>query len=133
MRTYTGRTLGGATATVPCPDWCVTDHEYWDDRADDMFHHSAPIEILPPKDPAPMVGRPLVPQLLAELMVHSTDLRPCMASIHLRLDEHADRAVDLDVPGVDGLLAQLDAYRAGLVQLRGTLAAVHAERRKGSA
>ncbi|MBT2493683.1 hypothetical protein J7E96_35325 [Streptomyces sp. ISL-96] len=128
MKTYTGPTLGGATATVECPDWCVTDHAYWDDRVDDMFHHSAPIEITPPKDPAPLAGRPLVPQLEADLMLHSTDPRPCAASVYLRLDEHNNRAVDLDVPGVDKLLAELDRYRAGLVLMRERLAAIHAER-----
>lgn len=128
MRKYTGPTMAGGKATVECPDWCVVDHAYWDDKVDDMFHHGAPIEIIPPKEPAPLDGSPLVPQLMAELMVHSTDPRPCAASVYLRLDEHWDRAVDLDVAGVDGLLAQVDAYRAGLVKMRGQLAAIHAER-----
>lgn len=129
MRTYTGPTLAGGTATVECPDWCVVDHAYWGDNADDMYHRSVELSVLPPGAPAPTFGGVRVPHLTTHLSVHSTETRPCGAVVSVDLSEYKDDGVDLDVAGVDELLARVDTYRAGLESLRDRLASIQKERR----
>lgn len=123
LRTYTGPTVAGGVATVECPDWCVTDHAYWEDKADDCFHVSSLLEIVPSRD---RVTRCCAePQMGVELKLHSTDKSPAAACAWL----YAEDGVELDLPGVDKLLAEVDTYRAGLANLRGLLAGLDAERR----
>ncbi|WP_392668604.1 DUF6907 domain-containing protein [Streptomyces sp. LN785] len=128
MRTYTGPTVAGGTATIKCPSWCVTDHAYWDDAADDCFHQSDVLELAVPRDRIPGT-RPLPPSLGTSLRLHSTDPLPSAAIIWLELDERSDHGVELNLAGVDKLLAAVDSYRAGLVELRSLLAGIDAERR----
>ncbi|MFG2413322.1 DUF6907 domain-containing protein [Streptomyces goshikiensis] len=129
MKTYTGPTLGGAVATITCPDWCTVDHAYWDDKADDCFHKSSLLEVPTPRDRANFPTPVVHPQLGAELMLHSTSPLPSAASVWLQLSEYKDDGVELDLAGVDSLLADVDRYRDGLAKLRGLLAAIDAERR----
>lgn len=128
-RTYTGPTLGGGIATITCPDWCVDDHEFWGDRSDDLFHHSAPAEIAVPDSVYPSDTPQGIPQLRADLMVHGTDMRPCAATIHLVVDTKYGGSIDLDVAATDALLSELDEYRARLLTLREMLAAEQKARR----
>ena len=129
MKTYTGPTIGGATATIQCPSWCVTDHDYWEDTADDCFHQSSLLELDVPRDRARY--RPtVVPALAAELRVHSTDQTPAGATLWVQFSEYKADGLELDLAGVDHLLKSLDDYRAGLVDLRGKLAAAENERRR---
>jgi len=129
MKTYTGPTLGGATATIACPDWCTTDHAYWDDRADDCYHRSSLLEVAVPRDRADYPA-PVTPPLLgAELLLHSTAPGPSAAAVWLQLSEFKDDGLELDLAGVDTLLANVDRYRDGLAKLRALLAVVDAERR----
>lgn len=132
-KTYTGRTMGGAKASIVCPPWCTVDHAFWDEAVDDTFHVGDTIELLPPGMPAPMYSGVRVPPLLAELSVHSTGKRPCDALILLSWGETKDRGVDLDVPGVDAMLDQLDSFRTKLAAMRQTLATIHTERKEASA
>ncbi|WP_405489085.1 DUF6907 domain-containing protein [Streptomyces sp. NBC_00096] len=129
MKTYTGPTLGGATATITCPDWCTVDHAYWDDQVDDCFHKSELLEVNLPRDranhPTPVVH----PMLGAELQLHSTSPQPSAAAVWLQLSEYKADGLELDLVGVDSLLAELDRYRVGLAKMRGLLAAVDFERR----
>ncbi|MFI1449080.1 DUF6907 domain-containing protein [Streptomyces virginiae] len=129
MKTYTGPTLGGATATITCPDWCTVDHAYWDDQADDCYHKSSLLEVILPRDRA-NYPTPVTPPLLgAELQLHSTCRTPAAANVWLQLSEFKDDGLELDLAGVDELLANVDRYRDGLVKLRGLLAGIDAERR----
>jgi len=129
MRTYTGPTLDRTgTCTVTCPEWCVVDHDYWEDKADDMFHVSEEVVIVPPADPAASAESAIVPQMRADLMMHSTGREKDDVSILLRLDEYGLRAVDLDVAAADDVLAQLEEYTAGFRRLRDLLAEVSAGR-----
>ncbi|GAA2796472.1 DUF6907 domain-containing protein [Streptomyces showdoensis] len=128
MKTYTGPTIGGATATIQCPSWCVTDHAYWDDDADDCFHQGAPLELDLPRDRARY--KPVrVPALTAELRLHSTDPSPAAASVWAQFSEFKEDGLELDLAGVDHLLQALDDYRAGLVRLRGQLDRLDTDRR----
>lgn len=129
MRTYTGPTVAGGTATISCPSWCVTDHVYWDDKADDCFHHSNPLEVVMPRDRARHAARALPGVLETTLRLHSTEPGPSAASVWLELNGRTDDSVELDLVGVDSLLAAVDSYRAGLVGLRGLLAGIDAGRR----
>jgi hypothetical protein len=130
VKTYTGPTVGGGRMTVTCPDWCVTDHAYWDDTADDMFHASAPAELLPPRDRGGYIGgRANWPLLSAELRTHSTDHRPAGACVWLAPDECTDHGIELDLAGLDALLGQVDAFRAQLAEQREVLASLDVERR----
>ncbi|MFB7555324.1 DUF6907 domain-containing protein [Streptomyces brevispora] len=128
MRTYTGPTVAGGVSTITCPPWCVTDHAYWDDRADDCFHQSEALEVLMPRDRARTV-RPLPGVLETTLRLHSTDPAPSAAVVWLELNGRTDDSAELDLAGVDKLLASVDSYRAGLLELRGLLAGIDAERR----
>lgn len=129
MKTYTGPTLGGATATITCPAWCTVDHAYWDDRADDCYHKSDLLEVVLPRDRANYPTPVLPPLLGAELNLHSTDDRPAAAHVWLQLSEHKDDGLELDLAGVDQLLANVDSYRAGLARIRNQLADIQADRR----
>ncbi|MFD4135532.1 DUF6907 domain-containing protein [Streptomyces goshikiensis] len=129
MKTYTGPTLGGATATITCPDWCTVDHAYWDDRADDCFHKSALLEVTPPRDRANHPAPVFHPQLGAELQLHSTATSPAAAAVWLQLSEYKEDGVELDLAGLDSHLAEIDRYREGLAKYRRLLAAIDAERR----
>ncbi|MFF1413362.1 DUF6907 domain-containing protein [Streptomyces sp. NPDC058289] len=129
MKTYTGPTVFGGSMTIACPDWCVVDHAYWDDKADDCFHKSAVLEVALPRDRANYPA-PVTPPLLgAELSLHSTCVIPSAASVWLQLSEYKADGLELDVAGVDSLLAELDRYRDGLAKMRGLLAAVDTELR----
>ncbi|MFT9670904.1 DUF6907 domain-containing protein [Streptomyces rhizosphaericola] len=128
MRTYTGPTLAGGTSAISCPSWCVTDHAYWEDKADDCFHQSDLIEIAIPRDRV-MPGRLAPPAMGATLRLHSTDPTPAGAIVWLNNTEHKADGTELSLPGVDQLLAAVDSYRTGLARLRGLLARIDAERR----
>ncbi|CUM39553.1 hypothetical protein H4W23_22110 [Streptomyces gardneri] len=130
MKTYTGPTLGGAVATIQCPDWCTTDHAYWDDTADDCFHQSEPIEIQAPRDRDSRRTAPPFPLMGAELRMHSTDPAPAAACMWVQFSEDKADGLELDVAGVDKLLASVDDYRAGLAELREKLAKAEHERRR---
>ncbi|MEE1818483.1 hypothetical protein PUR59_26120 [Streptomyces sp. SP18ES09] len=129
MKTYTGPTLGGAVATIQCPDWCITDHAYWDDRVDDCFHGSDAVELDPPRDRDRYVGAPTFPMLSSEIRLHSTEKAPAAASLWLHVGDSSE-ALQLDLDGVNTLLARLDTYRAGVADLRQKLAAAENERRR---
>lgn len=129
MKTYTGPTLGGGIATITCPDWCDVDHAYWDDRADDCFHKSELLEVSLPRDRANHPTPAVHPQLGAELMLHSTSPLPSAASVWMQLSEFKDDGLELDLAGVDKLLAEVDRYRDGLAKLRSLLAGIDSERR----
>ena len=130
-KTYTGRTVGGGLMTVECPEWCVTDHAYWGDTADDMFHQSEPAELIAPRDRAGFRGpRYGWPMLSARLRLHSTDQLPGAASVWLEPDEHTDHAVELDLAGVEQLLARVDDFRARLAEIGNLLAVLDAARRE---
>ncbi|MFJ7207488.1 DUF6907 domain-containing protein [Streptomyces sp. NPDC098789] len=129
-KTYTGPTLGGAVATIRCPDWCVVDHGYWDDNADDCYHKGDVLELALPRDRANYPAPVPVPVLAAELNLHSTAPGPAAANVWLHLSEFKDDGLELDLAGVDQLLANVDRYRDGLAVLRGRLAAIDAERRR---
>lgn len=129
MRTYTGPTVAGGVATIECPAWCVTDHAYWDDCADDCFHQSDALEVLLPRD-RNRAPKALPGVLETTLRMHSTDPAPSAAIVWVELNGRTDESVELDLPGVDKLLEAVDSYRAGLVELRGLLAGIDAERRR---
>ncbi|MEV5131658.1 hypothetical protein AB0K87_14420 [Streptomyces sp. NPDC053705] len=129
MRSYTGPTVAGGVSTIECPSWCVTDHAYWDDQADDCFHQSAPLEVAVPRDRVRSGTRPLPGVLETTLRLHSTDPAPSAALVWLEMNERTDDSVELDLAGVDKLLSSLDSYRAGLLELRGLLAGIDAARR----
>ncbi|MFD3521648.1 DUF6907 domain-containing protein [Streptomyces sp. NPDC058653] len=129
MRKYTGPTVAGGEATIECPDWCVTDHAYWDDQADDCFHKSAVLEVVPPRDRV-VTARLVHPPLAANLSLHSTAKEPAAACVWLAVGESVADGVELNVAGVDKLLAEVDRFRAGLVEQRELLAAIDAERRR---
>ncbi|GGK14569.1 hypothetical protein GCM10011583_53160 [Streptomyces camponoticapitis] len=129
MRTYTGPTLAGGESTIECPDWCVTDHAYWEDTADDCFHKGEVLEVEPPRDRAEP-ARLVHPPLAANLMLHSTAKEPAAACVWLAVSESVADRVELNVAGVDKLLAEVDRFRAGLVEQRELLAAIDAERRR---
>ncbi|MFD6939656.1 DUF6907 domain-containing protein [Streptomyces goshikiensis] len=130
MKTYTGPTLGGAVATITCPDWCTVDHAYWDDNADDCFHKSDLLEVTPPRDRANHPAPVFHPQLGAELQLHSTATSPAAAAVWLQLSEYKEDGVELDLAGLDSHLAEIDRYREGLTKYRRLLAAIDAERRR---
>ncbi|MDT0270856.1 hypothetical protein RM844_31765 [Streptomyces sp. DSM 44915] len=133
-KTYTGRTLGGGRMTVECPDWCVTDHAFWDDPADDMFHCTEPIELELPKDRAGYRPASRWPLLTAEMRQHSTTPGPAGVSVWLLpQDGHTDNSVEVDARGLDAFIEQLDAVRARLVEARGLLARIDAESRQPAA
>jgi hypothetical protein len=130
MKTYTGPTLGGAVATIQCPDWCVVDHEYEGEKVDDCFHEAEPLELQPPRDRDRNFRVTLVPLLDLRLRLHSTDMTPDAASVWLQYSEHNGDGIELDVRGLDTLLARLDTYRAGVAELREKLAKAENERRR---
>ncbi|MBD3544463.1 DUF6907 domain-containing protein [Streptomyces sp. JV180] len=128
MRAYTGPTLAGGTSTIKCPSWCVTDHAYWEDRADDCFHQSDLVEIAIPRDRV-VPGRLAPAAMGATLRLHSTDPTPAAAIVWLNNTEWKADGTELSLAGVDQLLTAVDDYRAGLARLRGLLARIDAERR----
>ncbi|MBP2581647.1 hypothetical protein J3A78_002125 [Streptomyces sp. PvR006] len=130
MKTYTGPTLGGAVATIQCPEWCVIDHEYEGDHADDTFHEAEPLELAPPRDRDRNYRGPIVPLLDLRLRLHSTERTPDAALVWLQYSEYNGDGIELDVRGLDQLLARLDTYRAGVADLREKLAAAENERRR---
>ncbi|MDJ1131778.1 DUF6907 domain-containing protein [Streptomyces iconiensis] len=144
-RTYTGPTLAGGTATIVCPPWCTVDHEHpiegidRADHADDAFHASETIAIVPPPDDERTDQFSIVPQLRAYLIQHSVDpltppydaehgpgtpwratekpMRPG-AGIYLALEDAGDRAVTLDLEGAEQVLAELEEYTEAFRQMR---------------
>ncbi|MER5312894.1 hypothetical protein ABT034_34560 [Streptomyces sp. NPDC002773] len=130
MKTYTGPTVGGAVATIQCPDWCTVDHAYWNDEADDCWHEADPLELHPPRDRDHRRGNPLVPLLDLRLRLHSTEQTPDAALVWLQYSEYRGDGIEMDVRGLDQLLASLDTYRAGVAEMREKLAAAENERRK---
>jgi hypothetical protein len=129
MKTYTGPTVFGGSMTITCPDWCVVDHAYWADKADDCFHKGAVLEVAMPRDRANYPAPVTPPVLGAELSLHSTCDIPSAASVWLQMSEYKDDGLELDLAGVDQLLASVDRYRDGLAKMRGLLAAIDTERR----
>lgn len=135
MREYSGPTLGGGEATVQCPDWCVSDHAYWDEHVDDMFHQSALAEAVPPLDRDVRQRKLRHAQLGARLTVHSTLPEPAAAVLQLLLGERHEDVVELDATGARQLLAEVDRYRdelAGLVELLTTIDAGRRRAPKGT-
>lgn len=133
-KTYTGPSVHGGVVTVECPEWCVIDHEFWGDNADDLFHSPPDIELtLPRPSPAELRGQLVPPPLHAQLVVSNRDLRPAGALVSISVDEHRGRGVDLDPNGVDALLNELDEFRERLLALKGLMANIHAERRSSAA
>ncbi|MFC8491208.1 DUF6907 domain-containing protein [Streptomyces sp. NPDC057235] len=131
MKTYTGPTLGGATATIQCPDWCTADHEYEGDTVDDCFHESDALELEPPRDRDRNWNGPTLAALLSlRLNLHSTEPNPSAASVWLQYSEYRGDGIELDARGLDTLIARLDTYRAGVAELREKLAAAENERRR---
>lgn len=129
-KTYTGPTLGGGRMTVECPEWCVSDHEYWGETADDLMHCSEPAELLPPRDRAGHPQASRWPLLAVELRQHSTDPGPSAASVWiLPQDGRTENAVEMNLAGVEQLLARLDAFRAEVAQAGNLLASIEASRR----
>jgi hypothetical protein len=57
-------------------------------------------------------------------------MTPAAACAWLQYSEYNGDGVELDVRGVDQLLARLDAYRAGVAELREKLAKAENERRR---
>ncbi|WP_097934713.1 MULTISPECIES: DUF6907 domain-containing protein [unclassified Streptomyces] len=130
MRTYTGPTMAGGTSTINCPSWCTTDHAYWEDKADDCFHQSDVLEIAVPRDR--VMGARVLPAVMGTtLRLHSTDPTPAGAIVWLNNSEWKEDGTELNLAGVDQLLAAVDTYRSGLVRLRGLLARIDGERRTG--